>query len=277
MVHHMLARGTTHIRSHVDVALDIGLRHVEGVAATREACADLLTIQIVAFPQTGMMIAPGVAELMEDAVRQGADAVGGIDPMGINRDPKGQLDTVFAIADRHGCEIDIHLHDLGDMGTLTIEMMAERTASLGLQEKVSVSHGFCLGEVDSEQLKALADLLLEHDIAVVTCGAGHYPIPPILALRKAGVRMAAGSDSVRDTWGPLNNGDMLERAYQLAWHGNTRDDPDIETILGLATTAARSSWGHQTTASLSAAVPTWCLWRPRLPPRRSACTRHAAW
>ncbi len=140
-----------------------------------------------------------------------------------------------------------------------------------------MSHGFCLGEVDSERLKALADLLLEHDIAVVTCGAGHYPIPPILALRKVGVRMAAGSNGVRDTWDPLNNGDILERAYQLAWHGETRSDPDIETILGLATHSGAQIMGTSDYGLDVGCRADLALVGPRLPPRRSACARHAAW
>ena len=67
MVRHMLARGTTKIRSHVDIGLDNGLDYFHGVAATREAQADLVQIEIVAFPQTGMMIQPGMTELMEEA------------------------------------------------------------------------------------------------------------------------------------------------------------------------------------------------------------------
>ncbi len=243
MVHHMLERGTTAIRSHVDIGTDIGLRHFHGVAATREACADLVAIQIVAFPQTGMMILPGVADLMEQAIKEGAEVVGGLDPIGIDRDPKGQLDAIFAIAERHGCEVDIHLHDLGEMGAITIEMIAERTAALGLAGKVTVSHGFCLGDINEARLVGLIGLLLDNDIAIATCGAGHYPIPPIRKLRAAGVRMFAGSDGVRDAWGPLNNGDMLERAYQLAWHGDTRDDPGIETMLQLATHGGAQAMG----------------------------------
>ncbi len=214
-----------------------------GVAATREACADLVAIQIVAFPQTGMMILPGVADLMEQAIKEGAEVVGGLDPIGIDRDPRGQLDAIFAIAERHGCEIDIHLHDLGEMGAITIEMIAERTAALGLNSKVSISHAFCLGDIDEARLDGLIALLLDNDIAIATCGAGHYPIPPIQKLRAAGVRMFAGSDGVRDAWGPLNNGDMLERAYQLAWHGDTRDDPGIETMLELATFGGAQAMG----------------------------------
>ncbi len=236
MARHMLARGTTKIRSHVDIGLDNKLSHFHGVAATRATEADLVQIQIVAFPQTGMLIQPGVTELMEEAVKEGAEAVGGLDPIGIDRDPRGQLDAIFAIADRHGCEIDIHLHDLGEIGAITVEMMAERTKALGLKGKVIVSHGYFLGELGHGRLGGIIDLLLENDIAVMTAGCpGRWPIPPIRKLRQAGVRMLSGSDGVRDAWGPLNNGDMLERAYQLAWQSDHGDDPGIELCLELAT------------------------------------------
>lgn len=244
MVRHMLGRGTTAIRSHVDIGPDNKLSHFHGVARTRDADAELSTIQIVAFPQTGMLIQPGVTELMEEAVKEGADAVGGLDPIGIDRDPKGQLDAIFAIADRHGCEIDIHLHDTGEIGAITVEMMAERTLALGLQGKVTVSHGYFLGDIGHGRLKGIIDKLVEADIAVMTAGCpGRWPIPPIVKLVGAGVRMLSGSDGVRDSWGPLNNGDMLERAYQLAWQSDYDRDPAIETCLSLATFGGARAMG----------------------------------
>ena len=244
MVRHMLARGTARIRSHVDIGPQNGLDAFHGVAATRDADADLVQIQIVAFPQTGMTIQPGVTELMEEAVRQGADAVGGLDPIGIDRDPKGQLDAIFAIAGRHGCEIDIHLHDMGELGAITVEMMAERTKALGLKGKVAVSHGYFLGDLDQGRLAGIVELLVESDIAVMTAGVpGRWPIPPIRELRRAGVRMFSGSDGVRDAWGPLNNGDMLERAHLLAWLSDYDSDRDIETCLELATFGGAQAMG----------------------------------
>jgi cytosine/adenosine deaminase-related metal-dependent hydrolase len=63
--------GTTHIRTHVDVDTDAGLAHIEGVLATRDELTDLVTIQIVAFPQSGMLVRPGTAELLEEVIKLG--------------------------------------------------------------------------------------------------------------------------------------------------------------------------------------------------------------
>ena len=67
-------------------------------------------MQIVAFPQSGVMRCRGVLDLLDAAVRDGPDLVGGIDPLQIDPDPKGQLDGVFAIAERNGVGLDFHLH-----------------------------------------------------------------------------------------------------------------------------------------------------------------------
>jgi cytosine deaminase len=236
LVRHMLACGTTHVRSHVDVGPDIGLAHFHGVQAMREAHRDAIDVQLVAFPQTGVMIQPGTLALLEQAAREGADAIGGLDPMGIDHDPKGQLDGLFAIADRHGCELDIHLHDRGELGAVTIEMIAERTRALGLAGRVALSHAFCLGMVEPARLETLIEVLRDNDIAVMShAPAGPTPFPPLRLLAERGVRLFTGSDGVRDTWSPLNNGDMLERAYLIAYRSGFRDDAGIELALRMAT------------------------------------------
>jgi cytosine/creatinine deaminase len=113
LIRQCVAKGTAHMRSHVDVDLEGKLTKLEGVLAAREANRDKATVQIVAFPQSGVMRCPGVLDLLDAAVRSGADLVGGIDPLEIDRDPKGQLDGIFAIADRRGVGLDIHLHEPG--------------------------------------------------------------------------------------------------------------------------------------------------------------------
>ena len=111
-----VSHGSTFIRTHVDVDTDCGVAGIEGVMATREALADLVAIDLVAFPQSGLLVRPGTVELLEQALRLGAERVSGLDPCAIDRDPKGHLDTVFGLADRFGRRVDIHLHEAGEMG-----------------------------------------------------------------------------------------------------------------------------------------------------------------
>ncbi len=230
-----MSRGTLHIRSHVDVDTEVGLRNFEGVMTARSRLRDLVSIQVVAFPQSGVVTRPGTAELLEQAVKDGAELIGGVDPTGIDGDAAGQLDVVFGIAGRHGAGVDIHLHDGGAEGAAQIRMIAERTRALGLAGKVAVSHAFCLGMVDEGLLEGLVALLREQRIAIMTTAPGDRPTPPVRRLREAGVTVGAGSDGVRDAWTPLGNADMLERAMLVAYRNGFRADPLLHDALDIAT------------------------------------------
>lgn len=230
-----MSRGTLHIRSHVDVDTEVGLRNFEGVMTARSRLRDLVSIQVVAFPQSGVVTRPGTAELLEQAVKDGAELIGGVDPTGIDGDAAGQLDVVFGIAGRHGAGVDIHLHDGGAEGAAQIRMIAERTRALGLAGKVAVSHAFCLGMIDERLLEGLVALLREQRIAIMTTAPGDRPTPPVRRLREAGVTVGAGSDGVRDAWTPLGNADMLERAMLVAYRNGFRADPLLHDALDIAT------------------------------------------
>ncbi|MBK8986336.1 MAG: amidohydrolase family protein [Chloroflexi bacterium] len=230
-----IATGVTHIRTHVDVDAGVGLRNLEGVLSTREQYQDMLTMQIVAFPQGGMLSRPGSVELLEEAIKAGADCVGGLDPAVIDRDPVKHLDTIFGIAARYNVDLDIHLHEPGMLGAFTVELIAERTRALSLQGRVTISHVFCLGTVEQGYLHALIDLLLENRITIMTLGSGHSPFPPIKTLYDAGVSLCTGTDGVRDTWGPYYTIDMLERVKLMGYRSGLRRDEEIEMLLKIAT------------------------------------------
>ncbi len=230
-----LAAGVTHIRSHVDIDTDAGLSHFEGVLATKEEFQETLTMQLVAFPQSGMLVRPGTVELLEAAVKLGADCIGGLDPSTVDRDPVRHLDTVFAIADRHGVEVDIHLHEPGTLGAFAVELIIERTKALALQGRVTISHVFCLGMIDDAYLNRLIDLLLENRINIMSLGSGNGSFPPIKRLVEAGVTLCTGSDGVRDTWGPFNSVDMLDRVKTLGYRTGSRRDEEVELLLNIAT------------------------------------------
>jgi cytosine/adenosine deaminase-related metal-dependent hydrolase len=231
-----IAAGTTHIRTFVDIDTEIGLEGFEGVMRMRDDLRDALTLQIVAFPQSGMLVRPGTVELMETALREGADLVGGLDPSAIDRDPARHLDVIFSLAERYDRDIDIHLHEPGELGAFAVELIAERTKALGWQGRVVISHALCLGGVEEVYLGRLIELLLENDIAIMSHGpSGLRPVPSVKRLREAGVRMCTGNDGIRDAWGPLNMPDMLLRSFIIAYRNNLRRDDEIEMVLDIAT------------------------------------------
>src|SRR5215470_3539014 len=243
LLENCIARGSLHIRSHIDVDPEIGLRHVEALLALRETYRDVVEMQFVVFPQTGLLIQPGTAELMERALEMGVETVGGLDPAGIDNDPIRHLVTIFDLAAKHGRGIDIHLHDAGELGLWQIEQIADFTQATGLAGKVMISHAFCLGMVPPAQIEALGRRLAELSISLMTTAPADYSLPPVAFLKQLGVTICCGSDGIRDAWSPFGTGDMLERALLLAMRFDWRKDEELASAFDCATTAGARALG----------------------------------
>ncbi len=230
-----VAMGSTHIRSHVDISTGYKLDNLHGVLEAWEKTKHAVGLELVAFPQTGMLIDPGTADLMEAALDEGASVIGGIDPAGIDGDPKGHLDTIFDIAARKNAKIDIHLHELGELGLYELGMIAERTRANGMRNRVVVSHAFCLGDGPRDKVERMIDTLAEVGIDIISAVPGAIAFPPMFDLAQRGIRCAVASDSLRDTWNPHGNGDMLDRCWLLAYRTSCRTDEKLIEALGMGT------------------------------------------
>ncbi|WP_312525769.1 amidohydrolase family protein [Paracoccus sp. (in: a-proteobacteria)] len=227
----LAAHGASHIRSHVDIDTTHGLRLVEGVQQTREKLKGIIDIEIVAFPQSGVMVMPGTVELLDEALANGCEVLGGIDPCGIDRDPKGQLDILFDLAVKHGKPIDIHLHEGGELGAFTMELIFERVRANTMQGQFVISHAFALGMNDHLRVGKLIEEIAELDIGIATTGAPSATVPSVKRLRDAGVRIGAGCDGIRDTWGPWGLPDMMDRARIIGMKNGVRSDDDLRHML----------------------------------------------
>lgn len=244
LIRRCVAHGTGHIRTHADITPVFGLDALHGVLRAKAAHAHAVTVQTVAFPQAGVMRhGEKVIDLLDAAVREGADLVGGIDPCEVDRDPRGQLDAIFAVADRRGVGIDIHLHEPGEMGLFSIQEICTRTKSLGMRGQVTISHGFALGGIAESKQAAAAALMAESGVALVSHGAGGATLPPLMQLRQAGVRVFCGNDDVRDTWSPYGTGDMLERAAVIGWRVDVRHDHLLHDLFDMVSGAGAEALG----------------------------------
>ena len=244
LVRKAIAAGTTAFRSHADIGPDIGVRHVEALLEVKAAFSHAADFQIVAFPQYGVLAAPGTFELMDEALGMGADVVGGIDPIVQDGDLDGQLDLLFRLAEKHGVGIDPHIHHPGEHGLREIAALAERTRAAGMEGRVTVSHGFCLGACPDDVFERLAGAMAEAGMSLVTHGGGASPLPPVKKLRERGVEVFIGNDDVRDTWAPYGDGDLLIRAMLLSWRSGYRADEDLAVAFDCASAAARRVFGH---------------------------------
>ncbi|AMB59030.1 amidohydrolase family protein [Microterricola viridarii] len=240
----MIANGTTRVRSYAQVDVDCGLEKFDAVLAAKEAFAEQADVQIMTFPQAGILREPGTVEVLEESLRQGADVMGGIDPSQLDRDPAKHLDIVFGLAEKYQVEVDIHLHEPGELGVFSTELILERTRALGMQGKVTLSHAYELGSVSEAVSRRLIEEFAELDIAMATVApAARRPLS-LLQLVEAGVRVGLGEDGQRDYWSPYGNCDMLDRTWQLAFTNGFRRDEHIELALAVATLGGASIMSH---------------------------------
>lgn len=238
-----LGHGTTQMRSHVMVDAAIGLRHVEAIVAVREAWRAVIDIQLVAFPQSGILTSPGTDELLSEAIAMGCDLVGGLDPATLDRDIEAHLDVVFGVAERHGVGVDLHLHDAGTLGIFEIEQICARTAASGMGGKVAVSHAYCLGQVTPDEMRRTADRLARSGVAIMTIAPPNGPFPPVAPLRAAGVTVFSGSDNIRDSWWPYGDGDMLRRANTIGHRSGFFTDSQLLDAFDIVTHAGAKAMG----------------------------------
>lgn len=218
--------GTVAIRAHPDVDLIQGLIGVRTLLELKEEYRNLLDIQIVAFPQEGLLKSPGTMALMQEALALGADVVGGCPYNELSwEDTQKHIDQVFDLAQRHDLAIDMHADfadDCTDQRFAAAAYIARKTIATGYQGRVALGHVTSLGSLDSEELKPVIDLLLEADIHIVTLPATDVylggrkdrknqrrGLTPVRALQGAGVNVAYSSNNIRNAFTPFGKADQL--------------------------------------------------------------------
>jgi cytosine deaminase len=251
LMRHAVLKGTMATRAHVDVGSQIGLRNIQGVRAAAERLSPYLDVQIVAFPQFGLLSNPGTLDLMEAALSEGADLVGGIDPESVDGDLHGHLDAVFGLAAKHGRDLDIHLHDEGPEGLAQLRVIAKRTIAEGMRGRVTIGHGFALCDVSQPELGPTLDAMAEAGIWMATCALGADPVPVLDLMERHGVKVVLGSDGVRDAWTPFGTGSMVDRAHLLGYRTGALTDTELERCFRIATTAGAELVGSEAVSGFS--------------------------
>lgn len=226
MLELLLRNGATNIRTHCNVDPIIGLRNLEATLAALETYKDRLSGRIVAFPQHGLLRSNSV-QLVKDAMRMGAQLVGGVDPATVDNDIEKSLHTIMDIAVEFNADVDIHLHDANNLGTFTMKRLASLTEEAGWQGRVTISHALGLGGVTDKEAEEVAERLAALKIDITSTVPIGEQVIPIPLLDRKGVKVSLGNDSITDHWSPFGTGDMLQKANRLAERFGWSDEKSL--------------------------------------------------
>lgn len=218
-----VANGVGFIRTHVDVT-DPELIALKALVEVREELKDIVTIQIVAFPQEGIKSFPNGAEILEEAVKLGADVIGAIPHFEYQRD--WGVESIYIALDlavKYNCLVDIHCDEIDDEQSRFLEVVAARAWELGIGPKVTVSHTTAFGSYNpaysfklmralkQSQINFIANPLVNMNLGGRFDG---YPkrrgLTQVKEIDGAGLNICFGHDDIYDPWYPLGNGNMLQ-------------------------------------------------------------------
>jgi cytosine deaminase len=251
-----LANGVQHVRSHVDVC-DPELRALRALVELREEVGDQMQLQLVAFPQQGILSFDGGQELMRRAVEMGADVVGGIPHFEITREYGVEsVKFAMALAAEHGLRVDIHCDETDDDHSRFVEVMAGETIRLGLGGRVTASHTTAMHSYNNAYAYRVINNIKRAGMHMVTNPLDNsvlqgrfdaYPIrrghTRVKELLTAGVNVCVGHDSVMDPWYPLGYGDPLQAAFVLAHYGQMSGAGEIRTLIEMITSNPAQALG----------------------------------
>jgi cytosine deaminase len=228
--------GTGTLRAQIDVDDVVGLTHLDAALALRDEFAPWLRVQVVAFPQEGVAGNPAAGEVVAEALRRGADVMGGAHGFDRSASPAEHYGACFALATAHDVDVDVHL-DFDTTATTPLaqwdlSIIARLTAEHGWQGRVTVAHLVAHGGLDEAGRRAVAELLLANDISLtVVPGAELYAAhgwsdPPLrdwadvtadwVDLIARGVRLSYAGGHLADAFHPFGEGDLLRDGLLLS-------------------------------------------------------------
>ncbi len=218
--------GVQFIRTHVDVT-DPTLMAMKTMIKLREELKDVMEIQIVAFPQEGILSYPNGRELLAEAVSMGADAVGAIPHFEFTREYSVEsLDFALKLAADRDKLVDVHCDEIDDEASRGLETVAARALEFGLFDKVTASHTTAMHSYNNAYVLRLMRLLKMSRINFVSNPLVNthlqgridtYPkrrgVTRVKELLAEGINVSFGNDDIFDPWYPMGNGGMRDVVF----------------------------------------------------------------
>lgn len=254
--------GLQFVRSHVDVT-DPNLTALKALLEVREEVKPWMTLQLVAFPQEGILSFPGGKELMIKAAEMGVDAIGAIPHFEFTREYSVEsLHFAFEVAQKYGLLVDAHTDEIDDPASRGLETMSTLALETGLKEKVTASHTTAMGSYNDAYVYKLMRLLKMADINFVSNPlinmylGGRFDTYPkrrgltrVKELDAEGINVAFGEDDIKDPWYPMGNGNMMDvlhmglHATQIMGYTEIMNSYRFITKNGARTMQVQDSYG----------------------------------
>ncbi|NLJ96220.1 MAG: amidohydrolase family protein [Clostridiales bacterium] len=242
-----VSQGVQHIRTHVDVT-DPKFTGLKAMLELREELKDKVEIQIVAFPQEGMYTYKGGRDLVEEALKMGADVVGGIPHYEPAREfGEKSVHDIVELALKYEKLIDVHCDETDDPHSRFVELLNALVLMEGYGEKTSASHTCSFGSADDSYAYRMIDLFKKSKMNFISCPTENaylqgrhdtYPkrrgLTRVKEFMENGINVAFAQDSINDPWYPMGNGNMmnvLDNGIHLAQIMSPEEiDKDLDLI-----------------------------------------------
>ena len=257
--------GVQYIRTHADVT-DPSLTALKALLELREELKDIVTIQIVSFPQEGMYAYPHGAELVEEGLRLGADCVGGIPHYELAREfGEKSVHKAVELAVKYDKLIDLHCDETDDDQSRFVELLTALAYMEGIGERTTASHTCSLGSVNNAYAFRMMANFRRAGLNFISCPTENiylegrqdsYPkrrgLTRVKELLAAGVNVCFAQDSIEDPWYPLGDGDpmhILDAGIHIA---QLMSPEEIDGALALVTTNGAKALGVEAAYGIEA-------------------------
>lgn len=247
----LISNGVLKIRTHAD-STEPNLITLKALLEIKEEMKEYVDIEIVAFPQNGIFTLNNGDKLLEEAVKLGADVIGGLPQVEFTReDGIKSIDFAFSLAEKHNKLIDMHTDETGDTQSRFTEVIAKYALETGMKNLVTASHTTAMHNYDNDYAAKLISLLKRSEVNIVTNPfsnsmlqnrldgyprkRGHTRVDQLL---DSGVNVSIGSDNIMDPFNPLGKGSMLSAIKFLAHTGHLSGNSDMLSLFDMITSNA---------------------------------------
>ena len=261
-------QGVLFVRTHADVS-EAKLIALQALLEVRDAVRDWMTVQVVAFPQDGVYGSVEQRDRLEESLKLGADAVGGIPHYELTReDGVRSLEQIFDLAEKYDRLIDIHCDEIDDDQSRFLEVVSAHTQRREMGGRVTASHTTAFGSYNNAYALKLLGFLKRSGLNIVANPlinltlqgrTDTYPkrrgLTRVKELWQAGINVSLGHDCIQDPWYSLGTGNMLDVAYMAVHACQMTGMAEIQACYDMVTTNGAKTLNIQASYGLEVGKP----------------------